>query len=407
MVNSDFSNLRNDFPALAETVYGRKLVYLDNAATTHKPRQVIDTLVHYYSHMNSNIHRGTHFLSMQATEAFEKARKTIAGFIGARHAHEIIFTKGTTESINLVANGFASAILQKGDEVIVSAMEHHANLVPWQMACQATGAVLKIIPVDDNGNLLTDTLESFLGNKTRLLALTHVSNALGTINDVKSLTDKAHAAGVPVLIDGAQSVQHLKVNVAETGCDFFVFSGHKAYGPMGTGVLYGREEWLEKLPPYQGGGEMIRQVTFDKSTYNELPYKFEAGTPNVAGMLGLESALDYLNTIGPDAIARYESELYAYAIRVLSAVEGFRLIGNARERCSVISFLMDGIHPYDTGAVLDQYGIAVRTGHHCAQPLMDRLGVPGTVRASLSFYNTRDEIDALALGLEKVKKLFL
>lgn len=406
-MNSDFSNLRNDFPALAETVYGRKLVYLDNAATTHKPRQVIDTLVHYYSHMNSNIHRGTHFLSMQATEAFEKARKTIAGFIGARHAHEIIFTKGTTESINLVANGFASAILQKGDEVIVSAMEHHANLVPWQMACQATGAVLKIIPVDDNGNLLTDTLESFLGNKTRLLALTHVSNALGTINDVKSLTDKAHAAGVPVLIDGAQSVQHLKVNVAETGCDFFVFSGHKAYGPMGTGVLYGREEWLEKLPPYQGGGEMIRQVTFDKSTYNELPYKFEAGTPNVAGMLGLESALDYLNTIGPDAIARYESELYAYAIRVLSAVEGFRLIGNARERCSVISFLMDGIHPYDTGAVLDQYGIAVRTGHHCAQPLMDRLGVPGTVRASLSFYNTRDEIDALALGLEKVKKLFL
>lgn len=407
MANSDFSNLRNDFPALAETVYGRKLVYLDNAATTHKPRQVIDTLVHYYSHMNSNIHRGTHFLSMQATEAFEKARKTIAGFIGARHAHEIIFTKGTTESINLVANGFASAILQKGDEVIVSAMEHHANLVPWQMACQATGAVLKIIPVDDNGNLLTDTLESFLGNKTRLLALTHVSNALGTINDVKSLTDKAHAAGVPVLIDGAQSVQHLKVNVAETGCDFFVFSGHKAYGPMGTGVLYGREEWLEKLPPYQGGGEMIRQVTFDKSTYNELPYKFEAGTPNVAGILGLESALDYLNTIGPDAIARYESELYAYAIRVLSAVEGFRLIGNARERCSVISFLMDGIHPYDTGAVLDQYGIAVRTGHHCAQPLMDRLGVPGTVRASLSFYNTRDEIDALALGLEKVKKLFL
>ncbi len=407
MVNSDFSNLRNDFPALAETVYGRKLVYLDNAATTHKPRQVIDTLVHYYSHMNSNIHRGTHFLSMQATEAFEKARKTIAGFIGARHAHEIIFTKGTTESINLVANGFASAILQKGDEVVVSAMEHHANLVPWQMACQATGAVLKIIPVDNDGNLLTDTLESFLGNKTRLLALTHVSNALGTINDVKSLTDKAHAAGVPVLIDGAQSVQHFKVNVAETGCDFFVFSGHKAYGPMGTGVLYGREEWLEKLPPYQGGGEMIRQVTFDKSTYNELPYKFEAGTPNVAGMLGLESALDYLNTIGPDAIARYESELYAYAIRVLSAVEGFRLIGNARVRCSVISFLMDGIHPYDTGAVLDQYGIAVRTGHHCAQPLMDRLGVPGTVRASLSFYNTRDEIDALALGLEKVKKLFL
>lgn len=406
-MNSDFSNLRNDFPALAETVYGRKLVYLDNAATTHKPRQVIDTLVHYYSHMNSNIHRGTHFLSMQATEAFEKARKTIAGFIGARHAHEIIFTKGTTESINLVANGFASAILQKGDEVVVSAMEHHANLVPWQMACQATGAVLKIIPVDNDGNLLTDTLESFLGNKTRLLALTHVSNALGTINDVKSLTDKAHAAGVPVLIDGAQSVQHFKVNVAETGCDFFVFSGHKAYGPMGTGVLYGREEWLEKLPPYQGGGEMIRQVTFDKSTYNELPYKFEAGTPNVAGMLGLESALDYLNTIGPDAIARYESELYAYAIRVLSAVEGFRLIGNARVRCSVISFLMDGIHPYDTGAVLDQYGIAVRTGHHCAQPLMDRLGVPGTVRASLSFYNTRDEIDALALGLEKVKKLFL
>lgn len=407
MVNSDFSNLRNDFPALAETVYGRPLVYLDNAATTHKPRQVIDTLVHYYTHMNSNIHRGTHFLSMQATEAFEKARKTIAGFIGARHAHEIIFTKGTTESINLVANGFASAILQKGDEVVVSAMEHHANLVPWQMACQATGAVLKIIPVDDDGNLRTDTLESFLSNKTRLLALTHVSNALGTINDVKSLTDKAHAAGVPVLIDGAQSVQHFKVNVAETGCDFFVFSGHKAYGPMGTGVLYGREEWLEKLPPYQGGGEMIRQVTFEKSTFNELPYKFEAGTPNVAGILGLESALDYLNNIGQDAIARYESELYAYAIRVLSAVEGFRLIGNARERCSVISFLIDGIHPYDTGAVLDQYGIAVRTGHHCAQPLMDRLGIPGTVRASLSFYNTRDEIDALAQGLEKVKKLFL
>lgn len=406
-MNSDFSNLRNDFPALAETVYGRPLVYLDNAATTHKPRQVIDTLVHYYTHMNSNIHRGTHFLSMQATEAFEKARKTIAGFIGARHAHEIIFTKGTTESINLVANGFASAILQKGDEIVVSAMEHHANLVPWQMACQATGAVLKIIPVDDDGNLRTDTLESFLSNKTRLLALTHVSNALGTINDVKSLTDKAHAAGVPVLIDGAQSVQHFKVNVAETGCDFFVFSGHKAYGPMGTGVLYGREEWLEKLPPYQGGGEMIRQVTFEKSTFNELPYKFEAGTPNVAGILGLESALDYLNNIGQDAIARYESELYAYAIRVLSAVEGFRLIGNARERCSVISFLIDGIHPYDTGAVLDQYGIAVRTGHHCAQPLMDRLGIPGTVRASLSFYNTRDEIDALAQGLEKVKKLFL
>lgn len=406
-MNPDFTSVRKDFPALAETVYGRPLVYLDNAATTHKPRQVIDTLVHYYTHMNSNIHRGTHFLSMQATEAFEKARKSIAAHIGAKHAHEIIFTRGTTESINLLANGFARAILKRDDEVLVSALEHHANLVPWQMACESTGAILKIIPVDDDGNLQTETLETLLSERTRLMALTHVSNALGTINDVKSLTEKAHAAGVPVLIDGAQSVQHFEVDVAEIGCDFFVFSGHKAYGPMGTGVLYGREEWLEKLPPYQGGGEMIKQVTFEKSTYNELPYKFEAGTPNVAGVLGLESALDYLNTIGLNAIMQHESRLYAYAMEVLTAVDGFRLVGKARARCSVISFLMEGIHPYDTGAVLDQYGIAVRTGHHCAQPLMDRLCVPGTVRASLSFYNTPEEIDILAQSLEKVKKLFL
>ena len=399
--------IREDFPALQARVYGKPLVYLDNAATTHKPRVVLDAISHFYSQMNSNIHRGTHFLSVQATEAFEKARTTVANFIHARHTHEIIFTRGTTDSVNLVASSFGSAFLKSGDEILITALEHHSNLVPWQMACQKAGAHLRVIPVDENGTLILDILPELFNEKTRLMAVAHVSNALGTILPVRELIRQAHDRGIPVFLDGAQAIQHLTVDVQELDCDFYAFSGHKIYAPMGIGILYGKEEWLEKLPPYQAGGEMIRKVAFDKTTYNDLPFKFEAGTPNVEGAIGLDAALEYIRGIGLPTLSEIENKLYTQALDLLGSIDGFQLIGNAPQKCSVISFLLHPVHPYDTGAILDQFGIAVRTGHHCAQPLMDRLNLPGTVRASIAFYNTADEIEFLAESLKKVKTLFL
>ena len=403
----DLSKIRADFPILQSQVYGKPLVYLDNAATTQKPLDVIRAVEQYYARQNSNIHRGNHLLSLQATEAFEEARKTVARFINAAEPEEVIFTRGTTESVNLVASGIAKAWLKPGDEVLVSALEHHSNLVPWQQACQQTGAALKVIPIDDDGNLVIEELDALLTSKTRLVAVTQVSNALGIIAPLDVIINKAHSNGIPVFVDGAQGIQHMRVDVQASDFDFYAFSGHKIYGPMGIGVLYGKRQWLEKIPPYQFGGEMIQKVSFKETTFNELPFRFEAGTPNVEGALGLATALDYLTRIGPDEIFNYEKELYLYAIERLSAVKGLRQIGRSPRQCSVISFLLEGIHPYDTGTILDQFGIAVRTGHHCAQPLMDRLHIPGTVRASLAFYNTREEIDYLAEKLEVVKNLFL
>lgn len=401
------SKIRADFPILQRQVYGKSLIYLDNAATTQKPLQVIEAVEQYYSLQNSNIHRGNHLLSLQATEAYEEARKSVARFINAAEAEEIIFTRGTTESINLVASGFARALLKPGDEILISALEHHSNLVPWQQACLQTGAKLRIIPVDDEGNLLLEQLDNLLSERTRLVAVTQVSNALGVVVPLEPIIRRAHDLGIPVLVDGAQGIQHMPVDVQASDFDFYVFSGHKIYAPMGIGVLYGKRQWLEKLPPYQFGGEMIHKVTFEQTTFNELPFRFEAGTPNVEGALGLAAALNYLSSLGLEKIFHYEKELYQYAINRLSAVEKFKQIGRSKHQCSVISFLLEGIHPYDTGTILDQFGIAVRTGHHCAQPLMNRLGIPGTVRASLAFYNTREEIDFLAEKLEVVKTLFL
>ena len=403
----DLSKIRADFPILQSQVYGKPLVYLDNAATTQKPLDVIRAVEQYYARQNSNIHRGNHLLSLQATEAFEEARKTVARFINAAEPEEVIFTRGTTESVNLVASGIAKAWLKPGDEVLVSALEHHSNLVPWQQACQQTGAALKVIPIDDDGNLVIEELDALLTSKTRLVAVTQVSNALGIIAPLDVIINKAHSNGILVFVDGAQGIQHMRVDVQASDFDFYAFSGHKIYGPMGIGVLYGKRQWLEKIPPYQFGGEMIQKVSFKETTFNELPFRFEAGTPNVEGALGLATALDYLTRIGPDEIFNYEKELYQYAIERLSAVKGLRQIGRSPRQCSVISFLLEDIHPYDTGTILDQFGIAVRTGHHCAQPLMDRLHIPGTVRASLAFYNTREEIDYLAEKLEVVKNLFL
>lgn len=401
------SKIRADFPILQRQVYGKPLIYLDNAATTQKPLQVIEAVGQYYSLQNSNIHRGNHLLSLQATEAYEEARKRVARFVNAAEAEEIIFTRGTTESINLVASGFARAFLKPGDEILISALEHHSNLVPWQQACLQTGARLRVIPVDDEGNLLLDQLDILLSERTRLVAVTQVSNALGVVVPLEPIISRAHDLGIPVLVDGAQGIQHMRVDVQASDFDFYVFSGHKIYAPMGIGVLYGKRQWLEKLPPYQFGGEMIQKVTFEETTFNELPFRFEAGTPNVEGALGLAAALDYLTSLGLDDIFRYEEELYKYAIERFSAIDTFKQIGRSQKQCSVISFLLEGIHPYDTGTILDQFGIAVRTGHHCAQPLMNRLGIPGTVRASLAFYNTREEIDFLAEKLEVVKTLFL
>ncbi|MDX9940664.1 MAG: cysteine desulfurase [Bacteroidales bacterium] len=398
--------LRREFPVLSQTVNGKPLVYLDNAATTQKPKAVVERLMDYYYKENSNIHRGAHYLSMQATEAYEEARETTRMYLNAAFSREIIFTRGTTESINLVASSFSQKFLKEGDEILISAMEHHSNIVPWQMACQQKGATLKVIPMDEQGVLRMDTLDELLTEKTRLVAVSHVSNALGTINPVEDIIGKAHQKGIPVLIDGAQAVPHMKVDVQKLDCDFYCFSGHKLYGPMGVGVLYGKEEWLEQMPPYQGGGEMIKEVRFTGTTYNELPFKFEAGTPNVGDVLGLEAALRFVSYLRHDVISVYEDSLMQYAMKQLATLPGIRFIGTAEHKTSVISFLFDDIHPYDSGVILDKLGIAVRTGHHCAQPVMDFFNIPGTIRVSFAMYNSLKEIDLLMDALKKVRTLF-
>ena len=403
----DVKRLREDFPILHQTLqHGRPLVYLDNAATTQKPRAVINALVRHYERDNANIHRGVHELSQRSTTAFEDARTKVQGFLGAAHSSEIVFTRGTTEAINLVAQSFGRANVDSGDEVLISAMEHHSNIVPWQMLCEEKGARLRVVPIDDRGDLVLDELSRLLGPRTKLLAIAHVSNALGTVNPVREIIELAHERGVAVLIDGAQAVAHTRVDVRDLGCDFYCFSGHKLYGPTGIGALYGRSELLEAMAPWQGGGDMIASVTFEKTTYNVLPHKFEAGTPHIAGAIGLGVAIEYVQSLGLDAIAAYESELLAYATRALAGVPRVRLIGTARQKASVLSFVMEGVHAHDVGTILDQEGIAIRTGHHCAQPVMDRFDVPATARASLAFYNTRDEIDALVAGLGRVAEVF-
>jgi cysteine desulfurase/selenocysteine lyase len=399
----DAANVRKDFPILERTVYGYPLVYLDNAATTQKPVVVLDAMDEYYRTINANVHRGVHYLSQQATEACEAVRTLVAEFLGAKHVHEVIFTRGTTESINLVASSFGKRFLSAGDSILISGMEHHSNIVPWQMICEEKRARLQVIPIDENGELMLDGLERMLADGVKLVAVNYVSNALGSINPVREIITAAHRHGVPVLLDAAQAVQHLEVDVQELDVDFLAFSSHKIYGPTGIGVLYGKEEWLDKLPPYQGGGEMIKTVTFEKTTYNDLPFKFEAGTPDMAGMIGLGAAIRYVQGLGLGNIEAAEQEVMEYALKVLREIEGFRLIGgaDAHHRAGVISFLVGDIHPFDLGEILDQQGIAVRTGHHCAQPIMDRYCIPGTVRASLAVYNTRSEIDRLAAGIRK------
>ena len=402
----DISKIREDFPILSREVYGKPLVYLDNGATTQKPRSVVEAITNEYYSVNANVHRGVHFLSQQATELHEASRETVRRFINARSTNEIIFTRGTTESINLLASSFAESQMQAGDEVIVSTMEHHSDIVPWQLQAAKRGIVIKVIPMNDKGELLQDAYKQLFSDKTKLVCVMHVSNVLGTVNPVKEMIAEAHAHGVPVLVDGAQSVPHMKVDVQDLDADFFAFSGHKVYGPTGVGVLYGKEEWLDKLPPYQGGGEMIQSVSFEKTTFNELPFKFEAGTPDYIGTTALAKALDYVTAIGMEQIAAHEHELTQYAMLRLKQIEGMRIFGEAEHKSSVISFLVGNIHHLDMGTLLDRLGIAVRTGHHCAQPLMQRLGIEGTVRASFGLYNTKEEIDILAAGIERVSRMF-
>jgi len=402
MNKEEIEHIRADFPILSEKVYNKDLIYFDNAATTQKPRCVVEKIEYAYFHLNANIHRGVHYLSLKATEAHEAARLTAAEFLHAEKKEEIIFTRGTTESINLVAFSFGEAFCHPGNEVIVSAMEHHSNIVPWQMLCERKGMKLRVIPVNENGELDMVAYSSLLNEKTRIVSVAHVSNVLGTINPVKEIIRIAHEKNIPVLIDGAQAVPHLSVDVRELDADFYVFSGHKIYGPTGIGILYGKEKWLNAIPPYQGGGEMISTVTFEKTTYNELPFKFEAGTPDYVGSTALAEALRYINNIGLDNIAAYENELLHYAEQQLMEIENMHIIGTAKNKCSVLSFLVDGIHPYDIGMLLDKLGIAVRTGHHCAQPIMDMFGIPGTVRASFAFYNTKEEIVRFTEALKKV-----
>ena len=402
----DVRRIREDFPILQQTVHGKPLVYLDNAATTQKPRAVLDALIAYYSEDNANVHRGVHLLSERATQAFEDARVTVQRFINAASAHEIVFTRNATEGINLVAHTFARTRLGPGDEVVISAMEHHSNIVPWQMVCEEKGASLRVIPITDEGALKLEEYERLLGSHTKLVSIVHLSNVLGTINPVQQMIATAHRRGVPVLIDGSQATHHMTVDVQALDADFYVFTGHKLYGPTGIGVLYGKERLLEEMPPYQGGGDMIKSVTFERTTYNALPYKFEAGTPNIAGAIGLAAAVDYVTGIGLDRIWAHERELLAHGTAALSGVPGLTLVGTAAEKSSVLSFVMDGVHPHDIGTVVDQEGVAIRTGHHCAQPLMQRLGIPATARASLALYNTREEIDALVAALHKVRQLF-
>ena len=400
----DIQKIRADFPILTQKVNGQPLVYFDNGATSQKPQVVIDAISKYYSEINANIHRGVHTLSQLATDAYEISRCKVQRHINARYNYEVIFTSGTTHAINLVANGFAS-LLQAGDEVLVSALEHHSNIVPWQMLCERTGANLKVIPMNEQGELIMTAYDQLLSAKTKIVAVNHISNALGTINPIKYIIDQAHAVGAAVLIDGAQATPHLKPDVLALNCDFYVFSGHKICGPTGVGILYGKEAWLRKLPPYQGGGEMIATVTFEKTTYADLPHKFEAGTPNISGGIVLGTAIDYLNSIGFDAIAAYEQELLAYATEQLLTIEGLTLFGTAAAKASVISFNIDGIHPYDIGTIIDKLGIAVRTGHHCAQPIMDFYKIPGTIRASFAFYNTKEEIDLMVAAVKRAQTM--
>ena len=400
----NIQKIRAEFPILSRQVNGKSLVYFDNGATSQKPQVVIDAIATYYSEINANIHRGVHTLSQLATDAYEASRIKIQNHINAQFSHEVLFTSGTTHSVNLVANGFAS-ILKADDEVLVSALEHHSNIVPWQMLCEKTGAVLKVIPMNEKGELVMADFDQLLSDKTKIVTVNHISNALGTINPIKYIIDQAHQFGAAVFIDGAQAVPHLKPNVQELDCDFYAFSGHKICGPTGTGILYGKEAWLNKLPPYQGGGEMIKEVTFEKTTYAELPHKFEAGTPNIAGGIVLGVAIDYLNSIGFENIQKQELELLNYATEQLLSIEGLKIYGTAEEKTSVISFNIDGIHPYDIGTIVDKLGIAVRTGHHCAQPIMNFFEIPGTIRASFAFYNTKEEIDIMVEAVKKAKMM--
>lgn len=403
----DIAQIRKDFPILQQQVHGKPLVYFDNGATTQKPQVVIAAEARYYEEYNSNVHRGVHHLSQVATNAYEKARITVAGYINAADPHEVIFTKGTTDSINLVANTLGRRFLKAGDSVIISAMEHHSNIVPWQIACEESGATLKVIPINERGELLMDAYEAMLDDTVKIVAVTYVSNTMGTINPVQDIITLAHARNIPVLLDAAQAIQHITIDVQALDVDFLAFSGHKIYAPTGTGVLYGKKEWLNKLPPYQGGGDMIKTVTFEKTIYNELPYKFEAGTPNIAGAIALGTAIEYLQQVGIEKIQQREEELMTYAMQELRQIDGIRFIGDATHRSGAISFLVHNIHPFDMGELLDQQGIAVRTGHHCTEPLMDWFKIPGTVRASLSFYNTREEIDKLVAGIKRAAAMLL
>ena len=400
----DIQKIRADFPILSQKINAKPLVYFDNGATSQKPQVVIDAIAQYYQEINANIHRGVHTLSQMATDAYEASRKKIQNHINAEHAHEVIFTAGTTHGINAIANGFAS-IVKSGDEVLVSALEHHSNIVPWQMLCERTGAILKVIPINEAGELIQAEYENLLSSKTKIVAVNHISNALGTINPIAEMIQKAHKVGAAFLVDGAQAVPHLKPDVQALDCDFYVFSGHKICGPTGTGILYGKESWLNRLPPYQGGGEMIATVTFEKTTYADLPHKFEAGTPNIAGGIVLGTAIDYMNAVGFENIAQQELDLLDYATQKLLEIEGLKIFGTAKQKTSVISFNIDGIHPYDIGTIVDKQGIAVRTGHHCAQPIMEFFCIPGTVRASFAFYNTKEEIDAMVAAVKKAKQM--
>jgi cysteine desulfurase / selenocysteine lyase len=403
----DVRRVRDDFPILRQKIRGKPLVYLDNAATAQKPRAVLDVLQHYYTADNANIHRGVHLLSERATQDYENARAKVRDFLHAADEREIIFTRGSTEGINLVAQTYGRKNLREGDEVLITTMEHHSNIVPWQMICEEKGAVLRVAPINDDGEILLDEFTKLLTPRTRIVSVVHVSNSLGTVNPVKRIAELAHTRGAVVLVDGAQSVMHGPVDVRDLGCDFFVFSGHKLFGPTGVGVLYGREALLEAMPPYQGGGDMIRSVSFDKTTFNSLPYKFEAGTPHIAGGVGLGAAIDYVQALDWEAVAAHEHDLLTYATTALSEIPGLRLIGTARDKATVISFTLPSAHPHDIGTILDQEGIAIRTGHHCTQPLMARFGVPATARASFAFYNTREEIDALVQGIHKVQEMFV
>lgn len=402
----DVARIRADFPILSRTARGRPLVYLDNAATTQKPAAVLDALAGYYGSMNANVHRGVHELSELATDRYEASRERVRRYFNAASTHEIVFTRNATESINLVANSFARPRLCAGDELLISAMEHHSNIVPWQLACEATGAALRVAPIDDRGELLLDAFEALIGPRTRLVAVTHLSNALGTVVPVDEIVRIAHRHGVPVLIDGSQAAYHLPVDVQALDCDFYAATGHKLYGPTGIGVLYGKEAMLEAMPPFLGGGDMIRTVRFERSTWNDLPYKFEAGTPHIAGAIGLHAALDYIDRVGLEQVAAHERDLLTYGTGVLESIPGLRIIGTARNKASILSFVMEHAHPHDIGTIVDREGIAIRTGHHCAQPVMERFGIPATARASLAMYNTRDELDALGRALQKVREVF-